>query len=214
MKSAKGKSMRHLFDDYLRMQLAERLGGFERLPLPGEGLKRAAVAITVVPHEENAAFLLTRRTPRLSSHAGQWALPGGRLDQGEEPVEAALRELSEEVALEIPRSEVLGVLDDYPTRSGYLITPVVVWAAETARMRPNEAEVASIHHIPLAELERPGSPVFHTIPESERPVIRLLIGDDHIHAPTAALLYQFAEVGLRARATRVAELEQPVWAWG
>lgn len=206
--------MRHVFDNRLRAQLTERLGRFERRPAPGDGLKRAAVAITVVPHEESAAFLLTRRTPKLSSHAGQWALPGGRLDQGEGPVEAALRELSEEVALHVPPTDVLGLLDDYPTRSGYLITPVVVWAAETARMHPNEAEVASIHHIPLAELERPGSPVFVTIPESERPVIRLLIGDDHIHAPTAALLYQFAEVGLRARATRVAELEQPVWAWG
>lgn len=176
-------------------------------------MKRAAVAIAVVPHEEKAGFLLTRRVAKLTSHAGQWALPGGRLDEGEGPVEAALRELREEVALDLPPSEVLGMLDDYPTRSGYLITPVVVWAADLAAMAPNADEVASIHPFPLSELEREGSPLFLTIPESERPVIRLLLGESHVHAPTAAVLHQFAEVGLAGRATRVAHMEQPVWAW-
>lgn len=206
--------MSFIFDDNLRGGLSERLSRFPRAALDTGGLKHAAVAITVVPHETEAAFLLTRRAPKMNAHAGQWALPGGRIDKGETPVEAALRELSEEVALDIPPSQVLGLLDDYPTRSGYLITPVVVWAADLSAMHPNEAEVASIHQIALRELVRPDSPVFLTIPESERPVIRLLIGDDHIHAPTAALLYQFAEVGLRARETRVSDFEQPVWAWG
>ena len=105
------------------------------------------------------------------------------------------------------------MLDDYPTRSGYLITPVVVWAADTRAMKPNPGEVQSIHPFPLEELTREDSPVFLEIPESERPVIRLPLGEDHIHAPTAAVLYQFGEVGLRGRATRVAHLEQPVWAW-
>ncbi len=201
------------FGTDLRMALGERLARFERQPLDGEGLKRAAVAVTVVPNERGAAFLLTRRAPRMNAHAGQWALPGGRLDKGEDAVAAALRELREEVALDLAAENVLGLLDDYPTRSGYLITPVVMWADDTRAMHPNEAEVASIHEIGLRELMRPDSPVFVTIPESERPVIRLLIGDDHVHAPTAAVLYQFAEVGLRGRATRVAELEQPVFAW-
>ena len=206
--------MTFIFDDNLRGGIGERLKCFEREARAADGLKHAAVAITLVPHEEEAAFLLTRRAPKMNAHAGQWALPGGRIDKGETPVEAALRELSEEVALDLPPSQVLGLLDDYPTRSGYLITPVVVWAPDLAPMRPNEAEVASIHNIALRELMRPDSPVFLTIPESERPVIRLLIGDDHIHAPTAALLYQFAEVALRERHTRVSGLEQPVWAWG
>ncbi|MBX3504176.1 MAG: CoA pyrophosphatase [Parvibaculum sp.] len=206
--------MSFIFDDNLRGGVSERLTRFTREARAAQGLKHAAVAITLVPHETEAAFLLTRRAPKMNAHAGQWALPGGRIDKGETPVEAALRELSEEVALEVPPSQVLGLLDDYPTRSGYLITPVVVWAADLSAMHPNEAEVASIHRIALRELVRPDSPVFLTIPESERPVIRLLIGDDHIHAPTAALLYQFAEVGLRARETRVSDLEQPVWAWG
>ncbi|GMV61708.1 MAG: putative MutT/NUDIX family protein [Parvibaculum sp.] len=210
--------MSFLFDENLRMQIAGRLRAFPRETLHDGALKRAAVAITVVPHEgphgPGAGFLLTRRAPRMNAHAGQWALPGGRVDKGEDAVEAALRELREEIALDLDPAEVLGMLDDYPTRSGYLITPVVVWAAETGGMRPNPDEVQSIHPFALGELTRPDSPVFLTIPESDRPVIRLPLGEDHIHAPTAALLYQFGEVGLRGRATRVAHLEQPVWAWG
>ncbi|MBO6683891.1 MAG: CoA pyrophosphatase [Parvibaculum sp.] len=186
------------FGTDLRAALGERLKRFERQSLDGDGLKRAAVAVTVVPHDAGAAFLLTRRAPKLNAHGGQWALPGGRLDKGEDAMEAALRELREEVALDLGPAHVLGMLDDYPTRSGYLITPVVMWAEDKSA---------------LGELMRPDSPVFLTIPESERPVIRLLIGDDHVHAPTAAVLYQFAEVGLRGKATRVAGLEQPVFAW-
>lgn len=205
--------MSYSFDDALRVHISRRLQDFGRETLDHGVLKRAAVAITLVPHEAGAGFLLTRRAPRLNAHGGQWALPGGRLDEGESVVEAALRELREEVALDPGEAQVLGLLDDYPTRSGYLITPVVVWAAETAGMAPNADEVASIHPFPLGELERPGSPEFLSIPESERPVIRLHLGESHVHAPTAAVLYQFREVGLRGLATRVAHLEQPVWAW-
>jgi 8-oxo-dGTP pyrophosphatase MutT (NUDIX family) len=206
--------MTYLFDENLRAQIGERLAAFPREALHEGTLKRAAVAITVVPHGTGAGFLLTRRAPRMNAHAGQWALPGGRADKGEDAVEAALRELREEIALDLDPAQVLGMLDDYPTRSGYLITPVVVWAADTSAMTPNPGEVQSIHPFALGELTRPDSPVFLTIPESDRPVIRLPLGEDHIHAPTAAVLYQFGEVGLRGRATRVAHLEQPVWAWG
>lgn len=206
--------MSHIFNASLRDALAAKLGTFERAPSPPGELKRAAVAIAVVPHLETAGFLLTRRAPRLAAHAGQWALPGGRLDAGETVIEAALRELEEEISLVPQASDVLGTLDDYPTRSGYLITPVIVWAENLGGMKPNPDEVASIHPFALAELERPDSPVFLTIPESEKPVIRILLGEtDHVHAPTAAVLYQFAEVALRGRATRVADYEQPVWAW-
>ncbi|MEP2827526.1 CoA pyrophosphatase [Parvibaculum sp.] len=205
--------MTYLFGDELRDEIEARLRGFPRAELQQGELKRAAVVITVIPHGPQAGFLLTRRAPRMNAHAGQWALPGGRLDKGEDAAEAALRELREEIALDIAPAQVLGMLDDYPTRSGYLITPVVVWAADTSAMTPNPGEVASIHPFALDELTRADSPIFLEIPESERPVIRLLIGESHVHAPTAAVLYQFGEVGLRGRETRVAELEQPVWAW-
>lgn len=205
--------MTYLFGDELRDEIEARLRGFPRAELHRGELKRAAVAITVIPHGPQAGFLLTRRAPRMNAHAGQWALPGGRLDKGEDAAEAALRELREEIALDIAPAQVLGMLDDYPARSGYLITPVVVWAADTSAMTPNPGEVASIHPFALDELTRADSPIFLEIPESERPVIRLLIGESHVHAPTAAVLYQFGEVGLRGKTTRVAELEQPVWAW-
>ena len=156
--------------------------------------------------------MLTLRAASLRSHAAQWALPGGRCDPGETEVQAALRELHEELGVELGEDDVLGLLDDYPTRSGYLITPVVMWVSKDVAIAPNPAEVESAHLISLAEIERQDAFSFTTIPESARRVIRFHFDGQHIHAPTAALLYQFSEV-LAGRETRVAELEQPVFAW-
>jgi 8-oxo-dGTP pyrophosphatase MutT (NUDIX family) len=158
------------------------------------------------------ALLLTLRAAGLRAHRSQWALPGGRCDEGETPVAAALRELHEELGLELGADDVLGLLDDYPTRSGYLITPVVVWAANSAAILPNPAEVASVHRIALDAIEQADAFDFVAIPESARRVIRFHHAGRLIHAPTAALIYQFREV-LEGRDTRVAELEQPVFAW-
>jgi mutator protein MutT len=212
------------FNDDLRAAMRHRLGGFDRSLRPdGHGLKRAAVAITVVARTDDdvfgrpgdAAFLLTRRARKLRAHAGQLALPGGRIDAGETPQQAALRELEEEMGLSLDTSHILGRLDDYPTRSGYLIAPVVVWAPSEVTMAPNPAEVDHVYQVPLTELRRPDSPEIFSIPESDRPVIRLptMMVNGHINAPTAALLYQFREVALEGRATRVEHFDQPVWAW-
>ena len=205
------------FDDATRRNIAARCAAFARLPAsePALGLKRAAVAIALVKTEgvaSGTALLLTLRAAGLRSHRGQWALPGGRCDKGETPAEAALRELHEELGLELGEGDVLGLLDDYPTRSGYLITPVVVWVTGRAAISPNPAEVASVHRIALEEIEREDAFSFTSIPESTRRVIRFRLAGQHIHAPTAALIYQFREV-LAGRNTRVAELEQPVFAW-
>jgi 8-oxo-dGTP pyrophosphatase MutT (NUDIX family) len=205
------------FDDATRRNIAARCAGFARLPesAPAPALKRAAVAITLVEAGDGSggtAVLLTLRAASLRAHRGQWALPGGRCDEGETPAEAALRELHEELGLELGPGDVLGQLDDYPTRSGYLITPVVVWADASAGISPNPNEVASVHRIALENIERLDAFDFIAIPESPRRVIRFHHAGRLIHAPTAALIYQFREV-LDGRDTRVAELEQPVFAW-
>ena len=209
--------MTRRFDDTTRRMIAERCAVFARLPAaePAAALKRAAVAIALVETDDapgETGMLLTLRAAGLRAHRGQWALPGGRCDEGETSVEAALRELHEELGLELGSGDVLGLLDDYPTRSGYLITPVVVWAASSAAMSPNPIEVASVHRIALEDIEHAGAFDFVTIPESARRVIRFRHAGQFIHAPTAALIYQFREV-LAGRDTRVAELEQPVFAW-
>jgi 8-oxo-dGTP pyrophosphatase MutT (NUDIX family) len=160
-----------------------------------------------------ASFLLCRRASRLNRHAGQWALPGGRLDPGESPAEAALRELDEEVGLRLAEDAVIGWLDDYPTRSGYVITPVVVWGGGDPVLRPSPDEVLAVYRIGLHAL-RDGEPRFVSIPESDRPVVQIPLGNDLIHAPTGAVLYQFRQVAMGGRlGERVDHLEQPVFAW-
>jgi len=160
-----------------------------------------------------AAFLLCRRPSRMNRHAGQWALPGGRLDPGETPLDAALREVDEEIGLRLDESAVLGWLDDYPTRSGYVITPVVLWGGADPHLVPAPDEVLALYRIGLHAL-RDGATRFVEIPESDRPVVQVPLGNDLIHAPTGAVLYQFRLVAIEGRVgERVDHLEQPVFAW-
>jgi len=202
-----------LFADPLRETLAGHLARFERRSLPVGDRRAAAVAVVVVPDAEGrAAVVLTLRASGLRRHGGQWALPGGRLDPGETPETAALRELEEEVGLNLPAGHLLGRLDDYPTRSGFVITPVVLWGS-AAPLRASPREVAGIHLVPLRELLDPESLVLQSIPQSNRPVLALSILNTLIYAPTAAILHQFAEVAVAGRETRVAHYEQPVFAW-
>jgi 8-oxo-dGTP pyrophosphatase MutT (NUDIX family) len=204
------------FAPAFRETLAERCGTFPRISHAGEGLKRAAVALTLVAADDGSgetAFLLTRRAAELRAHGGQWALPGGRCDPGESFEQTALRELEEELGLRLPPQHILGMLDDYPTRSGYAITPVVAWLDDASALAPNPQEVASVHYIRLDHIHGDEAVEFESIPESPRLVIRLRVIDGHnIHAPTAALIYQLREL-VAGRITRVADLEQPVFAW-
>ncbi|HZQ31641.1 MAG TPA: CoA pyrophosphatase [Mycobacterium sp.] len=223
------------YDEALRKQVQAHLASHERRAVTDPTKRHAAVAIVLVDSEigedrvnstptsgsdrrmvdvsGGAAFLLCRRASRLSSHAAQWALPGGRVDPGESAVDAALRELDEEVGIELANSAVLGMLDDYPTRSGYVITPVVLWGGGRLDPRPAPDEVVAVYRIGLHELQRDDSPRFIAIPESPRPVVQIPLGDHLIHAPTGAVLLQLRWLGLEGRHDRVDELEQPVFAW-
>ncbi len=160
-----------------------------------------------------ASFLLCRRAARLNRHAFQYALPGGRLDAGEGPVEAALRELDEELGVALGPESVLGLLDDYPTRSGHVITPVVVWGGGRLEVRPEPSEVLAAYRVGLHQLARADSPQFVTIPQSPRPVVQIPLGRDLLHAPTAAILVQFRWLALEGRTDPVDGFEQPVFAW-
>ena len=200
--------------DALLDRARANLSSFERQALPDDGRRRAAVAQVLLSDEEGrACFLITRRAATLRKHTGQWALPGGRLDTGETAEDAALRELREEVGLSLDETTVLGLLDDYGTRSGFIITPVVVWGGLVGELTPNPAEVAKIFRVPLDDLEGPDVPRLINIPESDRPVIQLPLLGTLIHAPTAAVVYQMREVVVHGRPTRVNHFEQPVWAW-
>lgn len=202
------------YTDETRQQIFENIGLFadERQTLDEH--RHAAVAVTIMNHGGEASVIATRRSPRLKEHSGQWALPGGRVDAGETAVQAALRELHEEINLELGEEHILGSLDDYVTRSGYVITPVVVWANVIEQeLKPNPDEVASIHAFTFTELARKDSPNLERIPQSDREVLSMNYLDDVIYAPTAALLYQFREVAIRGQATRVLHYDQPLFAW-
>ncbi len=183
-------------------------GSMDRIPGGAQGLDGRMTDVS-----GGAAFLLCRRSSRLNSHSAQWALPGGRLDPGEDAVDAARRELDEELGMALGEDAVLGLLDDYETRSGYVITPVVMWAGGRGDVHPHPDEVRAAYRVGLHQLLREDSPRFVDIPESDRPVVQLPLGRDLIHAPTAAVLVQFRWLALEGRDDSVQAFEQPVFAW-
>lgn len=204
----------YAFDEALRERIGGNLRVFESRRLEAGNLRHAAIAVAVVGYRRGeACFVLTLRGTGLSSHAGQFALPGGRIDEGEDPPTAALRELQEEVGLTLPPDAVIGWLDDYETRSSHLITPIVVWVEDASRLAPNPAEVDEVYLVPLADLDRPGNPHLSLASGSSDPLVYLSVLDTMVFAPAAAILYQFRDVALHHRATRVAHLAQPRWAW-
>lgn len=206
----------HRHEPALRERVVRHLDLHERHDLADDRpeLRPAAVALIITADDEGrACFFITRRPAHLKRHARQWALPGGRLDEGETVIEAALRETHEEIGLELSPDAVLGRLDDFPTRSGFRMSPVVCWSEPGETLNPDPNEVERLHTVPLDELEKPTVPVLRDIPESDRPVLSVPMLGTLIHSPTAAILYQMREVALHGRDTRVAHYEQPLFAW-
>jgi len=200
------------FDQALATRIMTNLAAHERRTIADDDRRRAAVAIVIVESDGHAAFLLCRRAARMNRHAFQWALPGGRIDEGESAIDAARRELHEELGIDLPPESVLGLLDDYPTRSGYVISPVVLWG-DSSDLVVAPDEVHAVYRIALGELCRPDSPRFISIPESDRPVVQVPIGEHLIHAPTGAVLVQFRWLALDGDDSPVVDFEQPVFAW-
>jgi len=216
------------FDERLLQRIRINLNRFSIQTHQKDGLQRAAVAITVVEAGQgtglygspppgrwsnDAAVILTKRSMNLKNHTGQWALPGGRVEEGETVEDTALRELAEEVGLQLGTDNIIGRLDDFTTRSGFIITPVVIWGVAGADLTPDPAEVGEIHRIPVAELLRKDSPLLEEAPSGTGPILFMAVGKFVIGAPTGALLYQFREVAILGIETRVAHYEQPAFAW-
>jgi 8-oxo-dGTP pyrophosphatase MutT (NUDIX family) len=173
------------------------------------GQTPAAVAIVIMSDADGVPVVpIFQRPANMSRHASQMAIPGGRLHEGEDVEECALRELGEELGITLQQDDVLGKLDDFDTRSGFTITPVVLWSgADPRSLRPSRSEVARLFLVTAPQLQSAAAAASVVTPER----FSMILPEVEIFAPTAAILYQFSEVALDGRPCRVADFFQPEW---
>lgn len=195
----------------LRARIEANLATFERIAIDPEGRRRAAVAIVLTPTPDGPAFLLTRRALHMRRGAGNYALPGGNLDPGEDAIDAARRETDEELGVKVPREAALGLLDDFVTLGGHVVTPVVFWLADPVEIHPNPEEVHAAWFVPLSDLDHPRSPRRTRNPTGGPSILRMYVRGSWINPPTAAWIYQFREVCLRGKPCRTDAIGQPGW---
>ena len=156
-------------------------------------IRPAAVLIAVTDRSE-PGVILTHRPPDMRAHPGQVAFPGGKLDPGEDAVEAALREAREELAIAAANVQVIGASDRFVTGSGYDVTPVLGLVPPDLPIAPNPAEVAGWFEAPLGYLLDPAN---HAHKETEwlgrvRPYIEIEWHGHRIWGVTAAILANLA----------------------
>lgn len=201
----------------LRREIETNLAAFTPRTQGRAGLRDAAVALLIArePASGRASVIVTLRPDKMRRHGAQYALPGGRRDAGETDIQAALRETREELGLVLGEADMLGRLDDFPTRSGFRIAPFVLWCDDAAALSPDPNEVAEVYFIPFRELDSPDIPLLEQSPHGAAPIMSAFFPTlgHRMFAPTAAILYQFREIALRANATRVSHFDQPTFAW-
>jgi 8-oxo-dGTP pyrophosphatase MutT (NUDIX family) len=195
----------------LRDRIAANLTAFPRIAIDAAGRRRAAVGIVLSPLDGRLTYLLTRRALTMRRGAGNYALPGGNFEPGEDAVDAAVRETAEELGVVMGREAALGLLDDFVTLGGHVVTPVVLWSSTPLTLTPDPTEVHEAWHAAVEDLDHPESPRAEPHPDGGEPILRMFARGQWLNPPTAAWLYQFREVGLHARATRVGTVGQPSW---
>ena len=188
----------------LRNRISANLQRFERKA--GGGQTAAAVAVVVMHGRQSHCVPVFQRSLALSRHAGQMALPGGRMHEGESPADCAIREAEEELGLALTPQDMLGALDDFDTRSGFTITPLVFWSeAGLSALKPSPQEVFRIFLLDLAVLRD----TVAAAAEGASAAFSLRFPEFDMFAPTAAMLFQFTQVALNGRECRVADFYQP-----
>ena len=198
----------------LRTRMAANLAAFDRREIAADGRRLAAVAIVVSPYRKRPTYLLTRRALTLRRNAGNYALPGGNFEAGEDAVAAAARELSEELGVRLPRNAALGLLDDFQTLGGHRVTPVVFWSDVVLALTPDPIEVHAAWRSALADLDHPQAPRRLPREGGGDPILQMYARGNWINAPTAAWLWQFREVAMHGRAVRLDAVGQPEWTRG
>lgn len=159
-------------------------------------LKDAAVLVPVVAREPDATVLLTVRTAHLSSHAGQIAFPGGKIDETDPtPAAAALREAEEEIGLSAGHVDILGYAAPYHTRSGFRILPVLALVDPRFTLAPNPNEVADVFEVPLGFLMNPDNHRigFREAPTGRRYFYEMPWGERYIWGVTAGIVRRIYE---------------------